>query len=128
MKPFYFSHIVARRSAALARSEDNPASRVCEYVKSAQLDVSKMRGIGTDGASTMMGCHNGVVARLKTITPSVIGVHCAAHRLNLASSQAGNNVAYVKKLSNILRQLYDFFDNSAVLPHAPPGGLALKEV
>ena len=89
-------------------------TRVCEYVKSAQLEISKMRGIGTDGASTMMGCHNGVVARLKTITPSVIGVHCAAHRLNLASSQAGNNVAYVQKFSNILRQLYDFFDNSAI--------------
>ena len=85
-------------------------THVCEYVKSAQLEISKMRGIGTDGASTMMGCHNGIVARLKTITPSAIGVHCAVNHLNLASSQAGNNVAYVKKFSNILRQHY----NSAV--------------
>ena len=89
-------------------------NRVCEYVASAELDMAKMRGIGTDGASTMMGCHSGVVARLKTITPSAIGVHCAAHRLNLASSQAGDSVSYVKRFSSILRQLYDFFDNSAV--------------
>lgn len=89
-------------------------NRICEYVASAGLDMAKMRGIGTDGASTMMGRHSGVVARLKTITPSAISVHCAAHRLNLASSQAGDSVSYVKRFSNILRQLYDFFDNSAV--------------
>ena len=88
--------------------------RVSEYVASAELEMAKLRGIGTDGASTMMGRHNGVVARLKSITPSAIGVHCAAHRLNLASSQAGDSIPYVKKFSNILRQLYDFFDNSAV--------------
>ena len=34
----------------------------------AGLDIAKMRGIGTDGASTMTGCHNRVVARLKTHT------------------------------------------------------------
>ena len=89
-------------------------SRVCEYVASANLGMSKMRGIATDGASTMRGRHSGVVARLKTITPSAIGVHCAAHRLNLASSQAGDTVSYVKRFGNILRQLYDFFDNSTV--------------
>jgi len=44
-------------------------NRVCEYTDSAGLDLAKMRGIGTDGASTMVGCHNGVVARLKSISP-----------------------------------------------------------
>ena len=73
-------------------------NRVSEYVASAELEIAKLRGIGTDGASAMMGSHNGVVARLKSITPSAIGVHCAAHRLNLASSQAGDCVPYVKKV------------------------------
>ena len=81
---------------------------------SAELEMAKLRGIGTDGASTMMGRHNGVVARLKSITPSAIGVHCATHRLNLASSQAGDSVPYVKKFSNILRQLYERRLNSRV--------------
>ncbi len=76
--------------------------------------MTRMRGMGTDGAATMMGRHNGVIARLKTITPSAIGVHCAAHRLNSTSTQAGNSVSYVKKFSDIICQLYDFFDNSAV--------------
>ena len=34
-------------------------------------------------------------------------VHCAAHRLNLVSSQAGDMVPYVKKLNNIFRQLFE---------------------
>ena len=88
--------------------------RICEFITEAELDTTKLRGIGTDGAATMTGCHDGVVARLKETTPSVIGVHCAAHRLNLASSQAGDAIPYVKKFNNILRQLFDYFDKSAV--------------
>ena len=89
-------------------------SRVCAFVEQASLDMSKLRGIGTDGAATMLGCRTGVVTRLQAIQPSAIGVHCAAHRLYLASSQAGDSVQYVKHFKNILRQLFDFFDNSAV--------------
>ena len=88
--------------------------RVCEFMTEAELDMSKLRGIGTDGASTMIGCKNGVVTRLKSLVPSAIGVHCAAHRLNLASSQGSVSVPYVKKFHTILRQLFDFFNNSAV--------------
>lgn len=77
-------------------------NRVCEYVKEAKISTDKLRGIGTDGASTMIGRHNGVVAQLKAVTPSAIGVHCAAHRLNLASSQAGDSIPYIKKFNTIL--------------------------
>ena len=70
--------------------------RVCEFMTEAKLEISKLRGIGTDGASTMIGCRNGVVTRLKSLAPSAISVHCAAHRLNLASSHAGVSVPYVK--------------------------------
>ena len=76
--------------------------------------MSKLRGIGADSAATMVGCHIGVVTRLQDIHPSAIGVHCAAHRLNLASSQAGDSVQYVKLFKSILRQPFDFIDNSAV--------------
>ncbi len=89
--------------------------RVCEYSASVGLDMSSMRGIGTDGDATMLGRQNGVVTSLKAVTPSAIGVHCAAHRLNLASVHAGDAMPYIKKFSNILRQLFDFFDNSPVL-------------
>ena len=41
-------------------------------------------------------------------------MHCAAHKLSLAASQAGDGVPYVKKFKDILRKLHDFFDNSSV--------------
>ena len=96
-------------------SADAITTRICKYLKDdIKVDMNKIRGIGTDGASTMMGCRNGVVAQLKRITPSAIGVHCAAHRLNLASSQAGESVPYINKFNVIICQLFDFYANSAV--------------
>ena len=99
------SRFVSDVDTCISACAQTITNRVCEYVASAELDMAKTRGIGTDGASTMMGCHSGVIARLKTITPSAIGVHCAAHCLNLASSQVRDLVSYIKRFSNILRQL-----------------------
>ena len=47
----------------------------------------------------MTGCRNGVVARLKEKASSAIGIHCAAHRVNLTSTQAAAGVPYVKNLT-----------------------------
>ena len=71
-------------------------TRMCGYIEQASLDMGKLRGIGTDGAPTMVGSRSGVVTRLQAVQPSAIGVHCAAHRLNPASSQAGDSVPYIK--------------------------------
>lgn len=73
-------------------SADVVTLRIEAYAAQMELDMRKMRGIGTSGAATMIGKHNGVT-HLKAITPTVISVHCAAHCLNLASSQA---IPYVK--------------------------------
>ena len=63
-------------------------NKVTESLKTKNIDITKMVGIGTDGASVMTGRKNGVVVKLKEMAPSLIGVHCAAHRCSLASSQA----------------------------------------
>ena len=76
--------------------------------------MNKIRGIGTDGVSTMMGYRNRIAAQLKRITPSAIGIHCAAHTLNLVSSQAGESIPYINKFNVIICQLFDFHANSAV--------------
>ena len=44
--------------------------RIQDYATQMKLDMQKMWGIGTDGAATMIGKHNGVVAHLKAITPT----------------------------------------------------------
>ena len=102
------------KSRTVSLDADTITGHILKYLDDIKLDMKKIRGIRTDGASTMLGSRNGVVAQLKRIRPSAIGVHCAAHRLNLASSQAGDAVPYVKKFNTIIRQLFDFYDNSAV--------------
>ncbi|XP_022106967.1 zinc finger protein 862-like [Acanthaster planci] len=88
--------------------------RVKEYIEKAGIDMQRMRGVGTDGAAVMTGRKSGVVKRLKDDVPCLIGIHCTAHRLNLASSQAAKCIKDVDQFENVLRQLFDFFDNSNV--------------
>lgn len=49
--------------------------------------MDKLRGVGTDGAATMLGCRTGVVVRLTERVPTLMGIHCAAHRLFIPSSR-----------------------------------------
>ena len=83
----------------------------------------KLRGLGTDGASAITGKVNGAVQliinkQLASQTGNskclAIGCHCAAHKLNLAATQAGDSIQYVKQFKEIIRQLFDFYNNSAV--------------
>ena len=107
-------HLESAGIGSVNANAETITNRVRKFMGEAELDLSKLRGIETDGASTMIGCRNGVVMRLKNLTPSAISVHCAAHRLNLASSHASVSVPYVRKFPTILRQLFDYFNNSAV--------------
>ncbi|XP_071795584.1 zinc finger protein 862-like [Asterias amurensis] len=44
----------------------------------------KLVGVGSDGANVMSGKKGSVVAKLKQVQPLLRGVHCFAHRLQLA--------------------------------------------
>ena len=74
---------------------------VTGYIKRNNLDYSKLRGIGTDGAAVMIGAKNGAVKRIideqlqsqdGDHKYQAIGQHCSAHQLNLAVSQAGDKI------------------------------------
>ena len=64
-------------------------SSLQEFMPDKGLPVSKMVGLGTDGASVMVGRHNGVAARFKQRQPlpafivSVIARHLPPHRLEM---------------------------------------------
>ena len=101
------------------------SDHVIQFIEDHELSYSRLRGIGTDGASTMTGRINGAVKRIQTkqleaqrdqheaLPCEAVSCHCAAHKLNLASQQAGDG-SYLTKFKDIVRQLYDFYDNSAV--------------
>ena len=78
---------------------------------SIKIDINKLAGAATDGASIMTGCHEGVIARL---APTLISTHCSAHSLLLAASQACNSNDSFKRFKKIINQIYTFVSKSSV--------------
>ena len=69
------------------------------------FDMQKCCGLGSDGASVMLGSRGGVSKLLKDQVPFLIANHCVAHRLALAAGQSANAISYFK---DILDQLYRY--------------------
>ena len=94
---------------------DGTAERIEEAIKAylaeKGLPFSKLMGFGSDGASVMTGRVSGVATRLHKSNQYLVAVHCVAHRLALACSQAGQNVQYVQKFKKSLTTLFWFFQS-----------------
>ncbi|XP_060554954.1 zinc finger protein 862-like [Ruditapes philippinarum] len=75
----------------------------------------KVIGVGTDGASVMLGKKSGVVVKLREHTnrPFIYGIHCSAHRLELAYKDAVKAVntkwTTHQKCEALLLNLYLFY-------------------
>ena len=74
--------------------------------------LNKLVVFGFDGASVMMGARKGVAALLKEKNPSVIGIHCFGHRLELAYKESLAKVDLGDKVLTLLMGLYYFYHNS----------------
>lgn len=76
--------------------------------------IKKLVAVGSDGASVMTGCKNGVTAKLKEKDPSqsIIGVHCMAHRLELAFKDTLEGPA--STLVDLFLNIYLFYHGSAL--------------
>jgi uncharacterized protein YsxB (DUF464 family) len=77
------------------------------------LELSHCCGLGSDGASVMTGIHTGVSAQLKSLQPTLVSVHCVAHRLALAVMQAATKVDAVDKFKKQINALFVVFHCSA---------------
>jgi len=78
------------------------------------LDITKMVVIGTDGASVMTGKTGDVVKLLQGHSASLIGVHNAAHRTALATSQAAKLVPHMAEYARTIAIIFRYFNNSAL--------------
>ena len=94
-------------------------SQTIFFTNQNDLDYMKLVGQHYDGAATLSGCHNGVQRR---ITAHVLYIHCTSHRLQLASIQAAESVATIKKIFGTMTNLLKMFHNS------PKKAEALKSV
>ena len=88
---------------------------VCKLCDDLDLDMrSRLCGLGSDGASVMLGVCGGVSKCLKDKVPFLAAHHCIAHRLALACGQSADEISYLKWFKSVLDQLYRFYSNSAV--------------
>ena len=78
------------------------------------VDISRLRGFGTDGAAVMTGSRNGVATKLRSHSPRMISVHCINHRLALTAAHAADGIPYIQRFKSILQSLFYFYQNSAV--------------
>ena len=76
------------------------------------LNLERLTGFTSDGASVMVGKKSGVAARLKQVNPALLNVHCICHRLALACTDSNESLNYIKNLEIWLRQLWQYFENS----------------
>ena len=60
------------------------------------VKISKLIGMGFDGAATFSGNRNEVQTLLKSNSPNSIFVHCQCHLLQLACVQAANSTPGIK--------------------------------
>ena len=61
----------------------------------------------------MVGSRTGVATRLKSLNSFIVSVHCIAHRLALACSQAADSVLYLLRYQRVLRSIYTYFSSSS---------------
>lgn len=76
------------------------------------LEISKLRGQGYDGAASMSGAYSGVQARVLEKAPLAKYVHCAAHNLNLVLNDSVSGIAELRNFFDIVEKIYVFFGKS----------------
>lgn len=77
------------------------------------LELSKLRGKGFDGASVMSGHVSGVTTRIQQALPKAkYFTHCRSHCLNLVIVSSCNNVPEVKNFMDAFRKLSVFVNSS----------------
>ena len=76
------------------------------------LNLKKLRGIGTDNASVMVGINNGVYQKLKAEVPNLILIRCVCHSLQLSVS-AATAEALPRNLEFLVSETYNWFARSS---------------
>ena len=66
--------------------------KLLEIICDCDIPISKVYRFGSDSASVMTGKRSGVATRIKSHNREMVSIHCGAHKVALASSQAADHV------------------------------------
>ncbi|MCO5567614.1 hypothetical protein L7F22_021308 [Adiantum nelumboides] len=78
------------------------------------LDMQQMVGIATDGDSSMLGCHDGLVAKLRRKVPHLVSTHCIAHREALAILDATKCFPCLSYIDKVANKIYSWIHGSSL--------------
>ena len=96
---------------------------VVQEFQRVDLDLANCTSLATDGAAVMMGKHTGVGKQMVSkYSPFCTQIHCMAHRINLACTDAIKKNEYMLKFRDKFNSLYYFVNASSLRT------LALKKI
>lgn len=78
-----------------------------------ELQLQKLKGLGTDNAAVMVGIQNGAFQRLKREVPGLILIPCVCHSLQLAVSHASKE-SLPNNIEFLIAETYNWFSRSSV--------------
>lgn len=81
-----------------------------EFLENLGLDLTKMVGLGTDGASNLCGVNCSLFTKLRQHSPHLILVRCVCHSLHLCAQAAFKELP--SNLEYLLRESYSWFSHS----------------
>lgn len=80
------------------------------FIEAKELDYHTLVCQGYDGAAVFSGCRNNVVQiRMNTSSAHAIYLHCACHRLQLASIQAADSNPGIKSIFGMMSNVWKLF-------------------
>lgn len=91
-------------------SADILTESLINFLKTCNLSINKLVGLGTDGANNLSGRNHSVYVLLKQHVPSLQLIKCVAHSLHLCCSKAAE--ALPSSLDILCKETYNWFSCS----------------
>lgn len=109
---------IVTRFVCIGESNSTSSADLYTFVKDSTKEngfeehMNKLVGFGSDGAANMMGKKTGLITLMRNDHPAIIGVHCLAHRLELAFKDVFKSDELYTQLTTLLLGLFYFYKNS----------------
>ena len=73
--------------------------------------MSKIVGSSSDGASNLMGKHNGLFTLFRNEIGSLVHNHCAAHKVNLVANDCFSSEEVFQAIDTAIKDLHNYYNN-----------------
>ena len=109
--------VPVNKFAGLKECTSGKADGVTDAIKGVMNEIDgtwkqKLVSLGTDGANVMTGKHNSVLALLKRDVPSLVSIHCIAHKLELGFQDTVKEVKLFKEVKDKLQGIWKHYKYS----------------